>query len=205
MKQITDKNFSEVLPDAKAAIQEFTQNVRVQTIGVVVDEMTLGCFGVSAKVDGHEHQQRIIVSTSEHDTEDSPEVACEYVMTWDAEKGAFVDVERRKKKTKSDASLRSIMLQVNDRDGFKVFSDEYHKNHGLLRVRTISILYPFSHNRRFPIEERDYTIGELLCKISDIMNEADGEGAIAAPHELDDFIIEKISTRRDTIYVSFGS
>lgn len=205
MKQITGKNYSEVLPDAKAAIQEFTQNTRVQTVGVVVDAMTLDHLGVSAKVDGHERQQRIIVCTWEHDTEDGPEVAREYVMTWDAEKEAFVDVERRKDRAKTGASLRTIMLQVNDRDGFKVFSNEYHKDHGLLRARTISIHYPFSHSRRFPIEERDYTIGELLCKISDIMNEADGEDTIAAPHELDDFIIESISTRRDTIYVSFGS
>lgn len=205
MKQITDKNYSEVMPEAKVAIQEFTQNMRVQTCGVVVDEMTLNAFGVMAKVYGHEHQQRIIVTTWEHDTENSPQVVREYVMTWDAEKEAFVNVEPREEKAKSRASLRDINLQVNDRDGFKAFSEKYHKDHGKLKAKAISIHYPFSRSKRWPIEEREYTLYELLCKTSNIMNDAASKDAIAAPHDLDDFYIEMITTRRDTIYVAFGS
>lgn len=205
MAKITDKNYIEVMPKALAAIQEFVQHTRVQTLGVVTDEKTLNAFGVMAKVYGHEHQQRIIVTTWEHDTEDGPRVVREYVMTWDAEQEAFVNVERKEEEDETRISLHNINLQVNDRDGFKAFSEKYHKDHGKLKAKAISIHYPFSRSKRWPIEEREYTVNELLCKTSDIMNDAASKDAIAAPHELDDLYIEMIITRRDTIYVSFGS
>lgn len=205
MKMITDKNYSEVVPKIKAAIQELTQNKNVLSLGVSVDETTLKNFGVMAKVVGHEHQQRIVVCAYECNTENSTREVCEYVMTWDAEKEAFVKVETLKESGSQRTNLRKIMLQVNDRDGFKTFSEKYHKNHGLLKAKAISIHYPFSSSKRFPIEEREYTLNELLCKTSDIMNDAASKDAIAAPHDIDDLYIEMITIRRNTIYVAFGS
>ena len=101
-------------------------------------------------------------------------------------------------------------IPLTDYEYMDNFSMGFHSKTGSIDVNSIKIGYPIAdwlnnETKIFPIENRKYTIGELMRKISEIVANEIEKGNNFAPHVVDDYCIEKITIVDGIALVDIGS
>lgn len=101
-------------------------------------------------------------------------------------------------------------IPLTDYEYMDNFSMGYHSKTGSIKAESIKIGYPiadWSNNetKMFPIENREYTIRELMRKVSEIVALEIEKGNNFAPHIVDDYCIEKITIIDGIALVDIGS
>lgn len=100
---------------------------------------------------------------------------------------------------------------LNDFEYMDNFSQGWHSHgKGRIAAKTLCVGYPIAdwsigEIKTFSIEEKTYTVGELMRAINKVVVDELAKGSNYAPHIAEDYCIEHITVMDGVVSVEFGS